>query len=168
MKPWVWLTVSWFGLSGKFNRIRGTWGTLATLPLAFIVQYTMGNIALAIVGCALFILGVIASEHYVKETNKEDPGEIIIDEVAATCVLIAFLPLSMESYIAAFFVFRIFDIVKPWPVSLADKKCKGGFGVMFDDMLAALYPVLLMAILYQVKPELYEKIMSWLQMNAIR
>ncbi len=163
MKPWVWLTVSWFGVSGKFPFLRGTWGTLATLPFAFAVQYSMGDFALTIAGCFLFALGVVASDRYVAETGKEDPGEIVIDEAAAICMLLALMPFSWQSYLTGFLVFRVFDVVKPWPVSVADKKIKGGFGVMFDDVLAALYPVGIMAALASINPPLYQQVMAWLQ-----
>lgn len=140
VKKHIYLTVTWFG-AGSAKIIPGTFGTLAALPFAFVVQYFLGNIALALFGCAIFILGCIASETYLKATGKDDPGEIVIDEVAAICILIAFLDPIWQHYLGAFIVFRIFDVLKPWPVSWADRKIKGGFGVMFDDILAALYPV---------------------------
>ena len=146
--------------------MRGTWGTLATLPFAFLVHYFLGSVALFIAGIALFILGVIASNRYVTETGKQDPGEIVIDEVAATCMLLAFMPITWQSYAVGFIIFRIFDIAKPWPVSWADKKLKGGFGVMFDDVLAALYPVAIMAALSHFNPELYSQAMAWLQTTS--
>lgn len=162
MKKWIWLTVSWFGVSGKFKRARGTWGTLATLPFAWLVQWSMGNAALAIAGALLFILGTVASSEYVKTTGKDDPGEIVIDESAAICILLAFLPLTWQAYLAAFVIFRLFDVVKPWPVSLADKHIGGGFGVMFDDMLAALYPVGIYMVFSYLYPEWASVIQTWL------
>lgn len=163
MKPWVWLTISWFGVSGRFRRARGTWGTLATLPFAFVIQYITGSAGLFAASFFTFILGTIASDIYVRETSKQDPGEIVIDEVSATFLLLAFLPLSWQAYLAAFIIFRIFDVLKPWPVSLADKHIKGGFGVMFDDILAALYPVGLFYALHLFTPEWTEMAWSWIQ-----
>jgi phosphatidylglycerophosphatase A len=162
MKKWVWLTISWFGVSGCFKRARGTWGTLATLPFAWVIQSMFGNLALFAAGVLLFILGTIASNEYVKSTGKQDPGEIVIDEVAATCMLLAYLPLTWKAYLAAFIVFRIFDVLKPYPVSVADQKFKGGFGVMFDDVLAALYPIAILTIIGVIKPEWTLWIMAWL------
>ena len=165
MKNWVWLTVSWFGVSGMFSRARGTWGTLAALPFAYVVHIAFGNIVLAAVGCALFALGVIASEKYMLATGKEDPNEVVIDEVAGVCMLLAFMAPNWQCYLAAFILFRIFDVVKPWPVSLADKKIKGGLGVMVDDVLAALYPVAIMVALTKINPAWSNGILSWLQLN---
>jgi len=160
---WVWLSISWFGVSGVFKHVRGTWGTLAALPFAYVVQSQFGNVALGAFGCAVFVLGVIASEKYVAETGKQDPGEIVIDEVAAVCMLLAFMAPNWQCYLTAFIVFRIFDILKPWPVSVADKKMKGGLGVMFDDVLAALYPVVLFALLNLLQPAWAQAIIAWLQ-----
>lgn len=165
MKKWVRYTISWFGVSFAFPVLRGTWGTLAALPFAYGVQIYFGNVALAAFGCALFVLGVIASEIYVRETGKQDPGEIVIDEVAAICMLLACMQPNWQCYLSAFIIFRIFDIFKPWPVSVADKKIKGGFGVMFDDVLAALYPVAMIASITYFKPEWTGPILTWLQLN---
>lgn len=162
MRKSTWLLITWFGVSSRFSRIRGTWGTLATLPFAFVIQYFLGNIALGFAAAILFLLGVAASHDYVTSTGKQDPGEIVIDEVAATCALLAFMPLSWQSYLVAFVVFRFFDILKPWPVSWADQKLKGGFGVMVDDMLAGVYPVVLMMILAYFRPDIAERILAWL------
>lgn len=162
---WVWLTISWFGVSGCFKRARGTWGTLATLPFAFVIHYCFGHVALMLFGMAMFVLGTIASSIYVRSTGKQDPGEIVIDEVAATCVLLSFMAANWQCYLAAFILFRIFDVVKPWPVSIADKHIKGGFGVMFDDVLAALYPVAMFAAMSYVKPEWAQEVLAWLQMK---
>ncbi|MDX2074777.1 MAG: phosphatidylglycerophosphatase A [Alphaproteobacteria bacterium] len=162
---WVWLTVSWFGVSGCFKHVRGTWGTLAALPFAYVVQVNFGNAALGVFGIALFALGVIASNKYVAATGRQDPGEIVIDEVAAVCMLLAFMAPNWQCYLTAFIVFRIFDIIKPWPVCVADKKLKGGFGVMFDDVLAALYPLAIFAILSLLNPNLTKDILAWLQLQ---
>lgn len=163
MKQWVWLTISWFGVSGCFKHARGTWGTLATLPFAWVVHYNFGAAPLAVAGVLLFILGTVASNEYVKSTGKQDPGEIVIDEVAATCILLCFLPVTWKAYLAAFIVFRIFDVLKPWPVSVADSRIHGGFGVMFDDMLAALYPVAILYVIGLVNPAWSEWIFAWLR-----
>ena len=155
--------ITWFGVSAQFKRARGTWGTLAALPFAYIIQANCGNIALAIAAFITFVIGCWASEIYVRKTGKQDPGEIVIDEVAAIFLLLAFLYPTWQSYVVAFFIFRAFDVVKPWPVSVADRKIKGGFGVMFDDILAALYPVLLFIIIASFAPGYGESILSWLK-----
>ncbi len=140
-EKWVWLTVSWFGVSGLFKGMRGTWGTLAALPFAYAIQMLAGNNALFIASIIVFAVGCIASQKYMDATGKDDPNEVVVDEVAGIFLLLAFMPMTWQSYLIGFFVFRVFDVLKPWPVSWADKNIKGGFGVMFDDILAALYPL---------------------------
>ncbi|NBO18797.1 MAG: phosphatidylglycerophosphatase A, partial [Proteobacteria bacterium] len=74
--------------------------------------------------------------------SGEDPGEIVVDEVAGQWLLLSAFSATGPAYIIGFVLFRAFDIVKPWPISLADRKIHGGFGVMFDDILAGLLPAL--------------------------
>jgi phosphatidylglycerophosphatase A len=83
-----------------------------------------------------------------KQSGKHDPGEIVIDEVAGIWLVFCIMPLMWMQpptslilwlYAAGFMAFRFFDIVKPWPISWVDRKVKGGFGVMVDDAVAALF-----------------------------
>ena len=62
--------------------------------------------------------------------------------------MLSFFPLNWQSYALAFALFRFFDALKPFPISVADAKIKGGFGIMFDDILAAIYPLVIYKILY--------------------
>lgn len=106
----------------------------------------------------LFFIGVKASNAYVRRTGREDPSEIVIDETVGqmlTCILTLptyFVVLTnyMNTYsrslievvtlfLMPFLLFRIFDIVKPWPIGWVDKNVKGGFGIMIDDVLAAVF-----------------------------
>lgn len=163
MNKLTYLIISWFGVSGLFKRARGTWGTLATLPFAYVIHIAFGSVGLVVAAVLVFALGTWASQHYVTQTGKQDPGEIVVDEAAATFLLLAFLFPTWQSYLVAFFIFRAFDVVKPWPVSLADKHIKGGFGVMFDDILAALYPVLLFLLFQQFFPDYSGIALNWLR-----
>jgi len=98
---------------------------------------------------AAFIAGVYACEAHVRATGREDPSECVIDELAGQWLACIFalgsfgglLPTPQNDllpFFAAFALFRLFDIWKPWPVRWADRSLKGGFGVMADDMLAGL------------------------------
>jgi phosphatidylglycerophosphatase A len=97
---------------------------------------------------AAFAIGWWASAVYVRNSRAQDPGEIIIDEVAGQALTLAFapLPLSLAWTVAGFALFRLFDIWKPWPVSLAERRFKGGLGVMADDIVAALYAGLVLIV----------------------
>jgi phosphatidylglycerophosphatase A len=88
----------------------------------------------------------------VGKTGFEDPGAVVIDEVAGQWLVLAVAPLDVWYFAAAFVLFRVFDIAKPWPVSWADRRIKGGFGVMFDDILAGLYgAAVLLVVLWLVE-----------------
>lgn len=140
-RPLWWWIATWFG-SGLSPIVSGTAGSAAALPFAFIIQITLGSVGLFIASITIFLVGWWASNQYIKHLGGEDPGEIVVDEVAGQWLLLAVLFPTWQSYFVGFILFRTFDIIKPWPVSWADSKIKGGLGVMFDDMLAALYPIL--------------------------
>ena len=98
-------------------------------------------------------MGIVALS--LKATGRnDDPSEIVVDEVAGQWLLLAFLFPTWQAYAVGFFFFRLFDVIKPWPVCVADRKIKGGLGVMFDDMLAGIYPVILFLLLQLVAPSL--------------
>jgi len=139
---WWWIA-TWFG-SGLSPKASGTAGSLAALPFAFVIQYYGGNSALFLASVAIFFVGWWAACQYLKHTGRDDdPKEIVVDEVAGMWLLLCFGTLTWQSYAMSFALFRFFDALKPWPISVADRKIKGGFGVMFDDILAALYPVVI-------------------------
>lgn len=141
------LLATWFG-AGKIPFMPGTMGTLAALPFAWLIQSHGGAEGLIIAALLTFFLGILIADRYMKLSfTSHDPQEIVIDEVAGMWLLLAAFPLSIEAYTAAFLIFRFFDIVKPWPISLCNDKVMGGFGVMLDDLLAAIYPVFIIGIL---------------------
>ena len=79
-------------------------------------------------------------------SGSEDPGFIVVDEVAAQWLVLVAAPLDWRAYLAAFLLFRAFDIVKPWPVRAIERRVAGGVGIMLDDVAAALYAILLLFI----------------------
>ncbi len=133
---------TWFG-SGLAPKASGTAGTLAALPFAYLIQTLGNNQVLLIASLIAFVVGWIATNNYLKHTDASDPKEIVIDEVAGQWFLLSFMYPTWASYIVGFALFRFFDVLKPWPVSWADRKIKGGLGVMLDDMIAASYPIIL-------------------------
>lgn len=137
---------TWFYV-GKTPFAPGTFGTLAALPFAYPIQYYTGSFGLFIASIIACFVGSWAAANYMKNGFLEhDPGEIVIDEVAGVWLLLSALPFSLNSYIIGFLVFRVFDILKPWPVSFLDRKVKGGMGVMLDDITAGVYPVFFLAL----------------------
>jgi phosphatidylglycerophosphatase A len=141
------LLATWFGC-GLSPIMPGTAGSLGTLPFAWVIQSYFGSLALLGFSISMFFLGWYVSDIYIAKTGKkDDPGEIVIDEVAGQSLLLSCLFPTATSYAIGFVLFRAFDIVKPWPVSKVDRDVGGGLGVMLDDMLAGAYPLLLGAAL---------------------
>ncbi len=131
--------VATVGGIGLLPRAPGSWGSLAALPIAWLVLQHSGPYALGAAAILVFALGCWASAGTIRRTGEDDPGPIVIDEVAGQFV--ALLPAAAElwQFALGFVLFRIADIAKPWPVSWADRRIKGGFGVMADDAIAGLY-----------------------------
>lgn len=146
-RPLWWWVATWFA-SGMSPIVSGTVGSLAALPFAFVIHYYFGNMALLFATALVFLLGWWASEQFVRKGGKgEDPKDVVIDEVAGQWLLLSVLFPTWQSYLVAFILFRLFDIVKPWPVCWADKNVKGGLGIMLDDILAAFYPILVYTLI---------------------
>jgi phosphatidylglycerophosphatase A len=133
---------TWFGV-GLSPKAPGTMGSIAALPFAYVIQIYGGNGALFAAAIIAFIVGCIACEKYLPYTDALDPREMVIDEVHGQWLLLSVMPATLISYIIGLLLFRFFDILKPWPISAADRNIHGGFGVMFDDTLAAIYPIFL-------------------------
>jgi phosphatidylglycerophosphatase A len=89
-----------------------------------------------------FLIGWWAAATVARASAVEDPGAVVIDEVAAQWLVLLAAPPAPLPYALAFLLFRIFDIWKPWPVRWADQHVKGGIGIMLDDLLAAVYAIL--------------------------
>ncbi|MGB5948319.1 MAG: phosphatidylglycerophosphatase A [Parvibaculum sp.] len=139
------LAATWFG-SGLLPRAPGTWGSLAALPPGLALAWLGGPWALVAGAALAFALGLWAAASYAAAAAKDDPSEVVIDEVAALWLVLAILPLTPVAWLAGFLLFRCFDVIKPWPVGLADRRLKGGLGIMADDMVAALYAILVILI----------------------
>jgi len=132
------LLATWFG-AGYLPKAPGTWGSLAALPFAWGIANLSGSVGLIAASLLVFVIGIWASNVYMGLTGGEDPGPVVIDEVAGMWLTLAFVPPDLGLYAAGFVLFRIADIFKPWPAGWADRNIKGGLGVMLDDVLAALY-----------------------------
>ncbi len=143
------LLASWFGV-GLIPWAPGTWASLAALPIAWYLQSRFGPLAVAGAGVACFLVGWWAAAAVVRAGGVADPSFVVIDEVAGQLLALALVPADAVYYTVGFIGFRLFDILKPWPVGWADASLKGGFGVMFDDLLAALYVALILFALMRV------------------
>jgi phosphatidylglycerophosphatase A len=137
---------TWFG-AGLLPGMPGTWGSLAALPCAWVIHSLSGAAGLGIAAAIVFVVGCWAADTIARTSGLTDPGAIVIDEVAAQWLVLLPVPLDPLSYAVAFLLFRLFDIWKPWPVGWLDRRVHGGLGIMLDDLLAAVYAVLVFSIL---------------------
>lgn len=116
----------------------GTWGSAAALAVAAFLWPVAGSAGMAAAAVLLFAAGVWASGAYAAAIGVKDPSEVVIDEAAGIFLVFALVPLTLLTALAGFVAFRFFDIVKPWPISWANERVPGAFGIMIDDTLAAL------------------------------
>jgi phosphatidylglycerophosphatase A len=139
------LIATGFGI-GLLPAMPGTWASLAALPLAWAIRGWTGVIGLAVAGVIAFAMGWWGSARVVQESGVADPGYVVIDEIAGQWIALLAAPLDWRFYLAGFLLFRLIDIWKPFPVSWLDRNVHGGFGIMLDDVAAALYALVLMAV----------------------
>ena len=152
--------VTFFGI-GYIKFAPGTFASIITSILLFISFHIL-NISSNIVLIFLFFIffySLYAVSSYIKKINIKDPKEVVIDEVIGQSIPIYLYEIShgiskqfddaLVFYVIIFILFRLFDIIKPFPVSYFDKKFKNSFGVIFDDICAGLY-VALILIAYMV------------------
>ncbi len=144
------LIATWFG-TGLLPRAPGTWGSLIALPFAWALVWAGGPWLLLAAAAALFALGIWAADRHIAATGQSDPSAVVVDEVVGQWLTLAFAPLDLLAYGLGFLLFRIFDVLKPWPVCLLDRHIKGGLGVMIDDVGAGIYAAIALFL-----------IMSWL------
>jgi phosphatidylglycerophosphatase A len=134
-----------FGI-GELPKAPGTWASLVALPFAWLIQSTFGMAGLLAAAIVVFMIGWWASSVYITWSGAEDPAPVVIDEVAGQWLTLVLAdPRRWWLWLIGFAVFRLFDIVKPWPVSWADRNVRGGLGCMLDDVLAGLYGFVVLA-----------------------
>ena len=147
------LFVTMFGL-GKAPKIPGTFGSLATIIILYIL-FHISNLSsnLILTGLiVIFIYSFFAVASYIEDIQNKDPKEVIIDEFIGQSIPIYLYEISHGTeksaneaiifYSICFILFRFFDIVKPFPVNYFDKNFKNSFGVIMDDVCAGFYVVL--------------------------
>ena len=125
----------------------GTAGTLVAYPIFFLFIAEISFWLQLAVVAATFAIGIWACAVTGRHLGVVDHGAIVWDEVVAMLLVLIFTPFGWAWYALAFVLFRIMDILKPFPIRLADRKIKNGFGVMFDDLLAAIYAILVLRII---------------------
>ena len=131
---------------GLVRKLPGTAGSLLGLAIFFATrQIHWGSYLTFLV--VLIIIGTLAAHRSARLLRDKDPSCIVIDEIAGMLLAASLLPSGNIWPWIAFMLFRVFDIVKPWPVNLADQHVAGGFGIMLDDLVAAVYVILIVQLL---------------------
>ena len=124
--------------SGLAKKAPGTMGTLAAIPVYYLFAqadiwvYSLLTVCVSVLG--VFICGVAA-----EKLGEHDFGGIVWDEIAGYLITLWLVPLTWQTIIVGFALFRFFDILKPWPIKWLDQHVHGGFGIMIDDVLAAVF-----------------------------
>lgn len=137
--------------SGMPRHAPGTFGTLAALIIFLVCHLLFGPVhwlvfLLFLMGGTLF--GVYLCGKTASDLGVHDHGGIVWDEFVGFWMCMFLIPVTWYWLLAAFVLFRFFDIVKPWPIQWADQKVSGGLGIMLDDLIAAAY---VLVILHTVK-----------------
>ena len=160
MNKLIFLFVTLFGI-GKLKRIPGSYASLATTVFLFFLFHVVGlSPNFALIGVIIiFLISLYAINVFVKNMDNKDPKEIVIDEFIGQSIPICLYEIAHQGvketdqvltfYFVMFILFRIFDIIKPYPVSYYDKNFKNSFGVIMDDVCAGLYVVAVL-VLYMV------------------
>ena len=133
--------------SGLAPKAPGTFGTLAAVPLFFLMS-GLTPLFYGIIVLAVCVSGIYICEKTAKDVGVHDHGAIVWDEFAGLFITMFMVPVSWQSVIVGFILFRLFDIAKPWPISIADKKLTGGFGIMLDDIIAGLFSLVIMHLIF--------------------
>ena len=133
---WVALAAT-VGPAGRSPIAPGTMGALAAIPLGVAVDLLPLPFRILAVS-ALILASLWVTRLYLAGETRKDPQEIVIDELAGCTVAFAFAPLAPLWFAVAFVLFRAFDILKPWPINLLEKR-EGAFGVVADDIAAGLF-----------------------------
>lgn len=127
--------------SGLASKMPGTFGTLAALPLVVLLSHFSSFSVYLIVTILVCVLGIWICGKTAEDMGVHDDSSIVWDEVAGMLITMLAVPLSWQTVLVGFILFRFFDILKPWPISYLDKHVHGGLGIMIDDVLAGLIAV---------------------------
>ena len=129
--------------TGIARKAPGTFGTLVGIPLFLILQ-PLPLWLYCLITVVLFGAGIWICEQAARDLGVHDHPGIVWDEVVGYLVTMIGIPADWLWILIGFILFRVFDILKPWPIKLIDQRVSGGFGIMLDDLIAALFSLLIM------------------------
>ncbi len=133
--------------SGLAPKAPGTFGTLAALPCYLLCSY-LPDLYLGILIILMSVIGVYLCGKTAEAVGVDDHPAIVWDEFVGLFITLYLTELTWLTLLVGFLLFRFFDILKPWPISVADKKLHGGFGIMLDDILAGIAAFVCMQFIF--------------------
>jgi len=137
---WAWWVGTWFG-AGWLKPGPGTYGSVAAMVLWVVAAHVWGGVGLAVgtavAACLATAVGIPAATIVARESGREDPGFVVVDEVAGQWIALIGVRPDWAHALLALALFRLFDIWKPWPVRLLER-LPGGWGIMLDDVAAGV------------------------------
>ena len=136
---------------GYFPIAPGTVGSAAGLVVYLLVWWTRSPLVEAGLIAVIFAVGTWAATHAERYFGTIDPGAVVIDEVVGMLVTLAFIPVGWSGALAGFLLFRVFDVIKPFPANRLEK-LHGGFGIMADDFAAGVYANICLRVLIWLLP----------------
>ena len=141
---------------GKIKYGPGTFASLAACVLFFFLINIFSISVVFIILVIIFFYSFIAINNSFEEFNSEDPQEIVIDEVIGQMLTLVAIPIyetlyplpALYYFVAGFILFRLFDVLKPYPINYIDDNVAGSIGIMLDDILASVYSIIILIVLF--------------------
>jgi phosphatidylglycerophosphatase A len=150
---WAWTAATFFG-AGFGKPGPGTWGSVAAALLWFLIVSLahLSIIQTAVLSGAAALLalliGIPAASIVERESGREDPGHVVLDEVCGQWIALAASPVDWAHALLALLLFRLFDIIKPWPARQLER-LHGGAGIMLDDVAAGIYALIVFLVIHR-------------------
>jgi phosphatidylglycerophosphatase A len=149
---WAWTAATFFG-AGLGKPGPGTWGSVAATLLWFLAARLahLSAIQIAVFSGAgallALVVGIPAGTIVARESGREDPSHVVLDEVCGQWIALAASPVNWPHALLALLLFRFFDIIKPWPARQLER-LHGGAGIMLDDVAAGVYALLVFVVIH--------------------
>lgn len=158
--PLMWLAFG-FG-TGLSPKAPGTVGTIPGVILGMVLALTLPGLVgvwpaaliILLLALGLYFIGVVICGEASRRLGVHDHGGIVFDEIVGVLLVCALLPQTWLAALLVFFWFRVFDVIKPWPINWLDQKVGGGQGIMLDDMLAGVYAAIALLLTVWLVPGL--------------
>lgn len=135
--------------AGLLRPAPGTWGTLVAIPIFLLLSY-FSPLVYILVTLVVSVAGIWICGQCAEDIGEHDHGAIVWDEIAGFLVTMTLVEATWLNILLGFALFRCFDIVKPWPIGYVDRKVRGGFGIMIDDIIAGLFSLIILHLILKL------------------